>query len=417
MLKNFFLVILVVTFSLAQAETATDKFKEATDFLDQGLLTEARNEVSSLLSIATDQGNKSDIVKARYILGYIDEELDHYGNAVIHYLEGAQIAEKINDLSAKKDLISIYKNLAAITSSYSNSELTYKFIDRGIEIAKEIGNDKQLISLLSNRIYQLLDEKQDSIALIEIQHLINNFQLDSSRLLQLKNRSGIAYLNLRLYDQAIEEFEFIISNAIDENNRLYAHALHNLGEIYTAISEYDMALNYYQRSIQFRKENGFDELMMLSLKDAAETYIQIKNYDSAIVYLLKAKEIEVNQTISKDTYTIYKLLSDAYHQKGDAETALEYNYLYSQKLEAFIAEQRRIEELDKKYNIQLLTERYFDLLAASEKQRETETIAKIGVGATAGIFCLIIFNIYYKQHRVRRSIKREIEKIQMLSDI
>ncbi len=79
-------------------------------------------------------------------------------------------------------------------------------------------------------------------------------------------------------------------------------------------------------------------------------------------------------------------VSKVYSILGEYETALEYGRQYSEHLEQFIAQQKEIEELDKKYNIQLLTDRYFDLLAANTEKRETERMAKFGIAGSSVFF-------------------------------
>lgn len=414
--KNVLYFLLFFISFVTLSNNLEKEYQHSLKILEEGSLEEAKSEALDFLSSAKGIHDKLYLIKAYYLLGYISKEMNDYGDAVIYYLEGARFAESAKQPEAKNDLISIYKNLADIMRNYSHFELAHKFINKGLNIAKTVDDQNQVKSLLINRVYYLVSESKYEQVLNEINRIENKYSFDSARLISLKNKSGIAHQKLGNLDQAISSYNFII-NGTKKNRSIYAHALHNIGVIEYENGKYANALKSFQAAIDFKKETGQHRLLLISLKGAAETCIRLQQHDQAISFLQEAEALEVGDVQPPETHGIYKLLSTVYNLKNDTETALKYNYVYSQRLEEFISEQKQIEELDKKFNIQLLTERYFDLLAANKKQKETETIAKIGVGATATFFILLICRIYYKRYRVKRTLEEEIRKIELLSDV
>ena len=139
--------------------------------------------------------------------------------------------------------------------------------------------------------------------------------------------------------------------------------------------------------------------------------------DSSLFYFHKAIELVENGDQDAVSYEVYHLASQVYSRRGDYKTALKYKELYSIRLEEYIAQQFKITEDEQKYNIQLLTDRYFDLLAADKDQKNTERMAKFGISGTALVFLSILLAMLYKQRRTRVSLARELSLIEAESDV
>ena len=74
-------------------------------------------------------------------------------------------------------------------------------------------------------------------------------------------------------------------------------------------------------------------------------------------------------------------------------------------------------KLGQLYNIQLLTDRYYDLLAADMEQKRTEKLAKFGIGGTASFFLIILSVVVYRQKRMKITLARELHELELHSEV
>ncbi|MEQ8472538.1 MAG: tetratricopeptide repeat protein [Marinoscillum sp.] len=369
------------------------------------------------LDLAKIEDNKFYLAKTYYLLAFICEQNDDFGNAIIYYLEGARFAELSSNPDSKKDLISIYKNLSLILGDYRHYDLAYKFISEALRVAENQQNITQTISLLNNRIHELIDEERYEDGLKEIEFLTSNYQLSPERLISIQNKLGVVYHNLHNEKKAIENYLLVIDSDPTLNPEIYSMSLLNLGNIYLDLGNPEKAIDYYNQTISFSNEQKLNVREIRGYQKMGEAYFSLNEPEKAIWYFEQGIELTASGQETPNTYEIYKQTSNCYKALGQFETALNYERIYSVKLEEYIDQQKKIEELDKKYNIQLLTERYFDLLAADQEKKETEKLAKYGIGGTTFVFLGILFMMLYKQQRTKALITQELQKIELTSEV
>lgn len=359
------------------------------------------------------------LTKTYYLLAYICANTDEYGNAVIYYLEGARNAEESELESLKPDLISMYKNLANIMDDYHHYELAHKFADQGIATARDIGNKRQIQALLHNKTTFLLNDDRLYEAIDLANELIEDPDLPDGFRLELLNKRGVALKKLERYEEALESYKQIINSDPSTNFKTYLSALHNSAYIHRAIyRDTPTALQLLNQS-----KTILDSIFpnkrkrILCHQYLAETYTETIATDKAEFHFKKAIALIEEGSLPPDYYEIYKQLAEFYFQQKRIEEALTYERLYTRELERFIEKQREIEELDKKYNIELLTERYFDVLAANKDRKQSERFATFGITGTAFFFLSILFSFWYRQHRTRQKIKKELTEIDLFSEV
>ncbi len=373
---------------------------------------------NEVLDKAKEQQDYYHLTKLYYILGYVSEMTDDFGNAIIYYLEGCRMGLLCEDLSIKPSVISMHKNLETILADYKHFDLAKQFIKDGIELSITYKSEEQVISLTSNLIYILIQEEKYDEVLVTIDSLRSNFELDYNTQIQLKNKEGIAHMNLNNLKDAEACYQFILDNDPSSDSKMYAFALHNLALIELKKEKTNLAINYLNQAITYSLEKKLNFRVFRGRQQLGELYLSNNQLNLALYQFLNAAEIiETSYTNNAETYSIYQWISTTYEQQGNIALALEYKEKYSEKLEEYIAQQKEITELDKKYNIQLLTDRYYDLLAADMEQKETERLAKFGIGGTASFFLIILSIMVYRQRRTKVLLAREINELHLTSEV
>ena len=356
--------------------------------------------------------------KLYYLLGYISEYSDDFGMAIIYYLEGSRYGQLSTDSNIHKTVISIHKNLATVLGDFKHYQLAYKFIDEGVEIAQAHSEEKQVESLLNNKIHELLEEENYIMALNLIDSMRISFpNLSESRRVALNNKEGVAYHNLGQLDKAVLSYQKVIDDSESYGLAVYAICQQNIGSIYHEKGNLSEAVGMFRKSIEYCKSNNYGRWLFEGYQHLGETYVSLNVMDSALFYFLKAIELVERGDQDAVSYEVYQLISQVYSEKGDFKTALKYKELYSLRLENYISQQEKITEDNQKYNIQLLTDRYFDLLAADKDQKDTERMAKFGISGTAFIFLSILLAMLYRQRKTKQSLARELNLLELESDV
>ncbi|MFH6982766.1 tetratricopeptide repeat protein [Marinoscillum luteum] len=233
----------------------------------------------------------------------------------------------------------------------------------------------------------------------------------------MKNKLGAAYGELGNHKAALENYKYVIDRGPDVSPETYALCMENTGGIYLEQKEYSKALEYLLATYDFDSDKQYNQKALRTLGKIGQTYFELSDYGQALNYYQKAIELIEQGNQTPTSYEIFREVSKVYSILGEYETALEYGRQYSEHLEQFIAQQKEIEELDKKYNIQLLTDRYFDLLAANTEKRETERMAKFGIAGSSVFFLGLLLIVLYRNHRVKREIENQLKSIELLSEV
>lgn len=418
----YVLLLLILSVSYLQASDMSEEYDAMMEiFLDSEdpSYTTSKKMAEEILAKAKKANDPFYLSKTYYLLAYICANTDEYGNAVIYYLEGARHAEESDLESLKPDLISMYKNLANIMRDYNHYELAHKFADQGIATATDIGNNKQIQALLHNKTSFLLNDGRHHESIALANELLSQKDLPEAFRLELLNKRGVSLKSLERYEEALASYDEIINSDPSPNYKSYISALHNSAYIYREIyDDIPTALRLLEKS-KSTIDSAFqnNRKRILCHQNFALTYMAVNSNDLAEHHFKQAINIIEEGNLPPDYYEIYKQLAEFYFQNQRIEEALTYERQYTRELERFIAEQREIEELDKKYNIQLLTERYFDVLAANNERKQSERFARFGISGTAFFFMSILLSFWYRQYRTRQKIKKELSEIDLFSEV
>jgi len=360
------------------------------------------------------------ITKSYFLLGYIYAHTNDYGKAIIHYLEGSRNGESSDDPELNQTILSINKNLALILSDYKHYDLAHRFNNKALEIAEETDNQKEILEIIGiNRIHYYLEEEKFELAIQEIDSIINNLDLDEKMLINLYNKKGIAFEHLDELNLAYTNFSKASIYDQNLNPEEYYHVLMNLAFIDTEWGNYDLALknlNEARKVVPLFYKNQ-NKMYFLIERRTADVNFRLKNYAEAEKHFFTALDYIDKSDRSSDYFEIYKDLSEFYFLQNNLDKALEYKTLYSDHLALYLEQQKEIEELDKKYNIDLLTERYFDLLSVNQEKKAAVRTAQISLGSVILILLGIIFYMVYQKVRTKRDIKRKLLEIDFNSEV
>lgn len=367
-----------------------------------------------LLAKSKDSGDSYGLVKSNYILGYLKKTEGDFGKAVLYYLEGIRYAENAFYENSDKDFISLLQNTGNIFRKFGNYELAREYYSKAMALAME-RNDLQkytFLVFLTSRVFS--DEKKYDEAISILESTYAHFHsIKKSTVAEIYNHLGIIYTDLGKKNEAITVFNKLLTFVSPDEKlekKYGAWTYHNLANLYQESNNTDSAILFYRKAIDFKKSiNASHKSLFLSLKDLGEAYLKIGNYDLAEVYLDEANLFLPNSKDVNNHYELFKFKSLVRRAKGDVEGYARYQDLYTSSLENYLSEQRKIEAADKKYNLDLITQRYFALVAEQERNQQIQYYSTVGGSFLVTLIVLIIAFFQYRKYRLRKDLEVSLQ--------
>ncbi|MFB9095890.1 tetratricopeptide repeat protein [Flavobacterium jumunjinense] len=214
-------------------------------------------------------------------IGTLYCDLGNYPVALENYTQSLMICEKIKDtLQISKSL----NNIAIIYNKYENYDKAIEYYERSLKIEEKI-NNKYGISRVLNNIGVVCKSRGD-------------------------NKKAIEY-----YEKSLK-----IGREVNDKNQI-SNCLLNLGDMSLILSNNTRALQYYEEAKKINIEMESQRGLCSSIFGIANTYVNQKKYDLALINALKSKELSDKLGIINFKRDTYELLSEIYENTGSYKKA------------------------------------------------------------------------------------------------
>lgn len=297
----------------------------------------ALNYVSQAFSLISTLKNDSLKAEANNSYGVVYQARNDKTQALRHFLNALHIAEQM-----KKPMPALKRNCYVhLSNFYSRIEDFDKAIDYFMKANKELYQVKERNALYQravdfNTLGNLFANKKNyDMAIDYFERSIA--MADSLKFSTLKVPAYISLLNQYLrIDQPQKALEYINSPSGQTLKKylsdfgMSAQIDQAYGFIYTKLNQFDSAGFYYNKALPFF-ETRTSELNRINFYDQlAGYYKKTGNYDKAIEYYLKVKEMGERNAQLENVQKAVKNLDAIYEAKQDFKLANHYNGLYYQ---------------------------------------------------------------------------------------
>jgi signal transduction histidine kinase len=252
-------------------------------------------------------------------------------------------------------------------------------------------------------------EKAKKFYLESLQLMINRGE--KRGLLTAYTNLGAIYRQLHNYDSALLMYNMAQNLPAEiKDPEEMENLLRNIGVLFFYKREYETALNYYRRSLQWQLKGQSISGLHTSCLNLADVFIELNKPDSARWYMKRALSYAQQLSSAEKQADSYGIMSKYYYRQGDFKLA--YDYLRQQyKLDSLKLSEDNIQSisaLQEKFNARK-REQDNRLLVASLATQQLEkrnmTILAIGLFAMASLIAIALF--------INRKAKR---KLQVLND-
>lgn len=275
--------------------------------------------------------------------------------------EALKLAIHIED---KEQQALAYKYMGYNYKALSQDSLALITYDRAIEIQREL-NDWKQVGIISYNKGLLHSDIGNFRKALESQNLAYSmFERNQDSLLMsvALNGKGVNQMFLSMYPEAIETYNTassLLEKIGRSNTGLHADAYSNLGLVYRRLEKIDLALSYYDKSLEINKKLQRDEPIANLLSSIGNIYDDLEQPQKAIDFYNQSLTIMLK---IGDTYGI----ASAYTNIGVTNISL--NKL--DKALSFLGKAKPLlESINDNYNLSLVHDNIGD--AYREKSKAT----------------------------------------------
>ena len=287
-------------------------------YRNTGLLNTANKYFSLAYALAKKKNNLNQLGFSFNNICRVHILKGEYPQAIQNAYSAMDAFEKINDL---RGIGYANLNLGRIYREQQNYQKALEYTRESVKIRELLKDQESIASAKATlaQIYTLQGEYETALKMYEVA-LKSYIDLNNKR--GLSNvYSGIAdvYFRLKDYEKSLDNINKSLSY-IREIDDQYSIIVNNLvlGQIYRAKNNFEAAENTFFSIIQQTRKFGFSQSELAAYQELSKLYIQMKNYNEAIIYLQKynsLNELIYGQKISNtiaDLHATYELTKKEY---------------------------------------------------------------------------------------------------------
>ncbi|WP_370087193.1 tetratricopeptide repeat protein [Ekhidna sp.] len=412
-MRKFILLFCLLLSSTFVSASDEDDLKQIRSLIKNDL-SEAKSLALTLKEKLKTSAEGESYFRTNYLLGYIYKEEGDFGKAIIYYLESIRLAEN-SSADLTEDLISLYNRCAIIYRQFKAYDLATEYYTKGIALAHKIG-DQQMINLLNfNLAGVYIDNELYEEALNSLNQNLTlakklNYKVDDHY-----NRIASVYLKLEDYEKALTYYSLLEDVTSNENYEMLGYLYHNMALAYEGLGEdRNHTENLYRKSIELKKQHDNNTILFSSYFDLGRFMLESGRVAESIEYFDLAIEIIDNKTSIPSEIDVYKLKANALFELERYNDAKFFEDAYAAKLNQYLELQENIQDSDKKYNMDLITKRYFDEVAKQERIASILFYSKLISGSLLALLLFTIGLNWYQKVKMRKGIVRELMALKVI---
>ncbi len=357
-------------------------------------------------------------INGRDNLGYIFILSGQYNKAIALYNEAISIGQQGN---FSKKLPLLYNRLSAAYYYEGNYENALQCYIKTSELAKR-ANDKTTILEAYNGIASIYMAKTDYINTEKYYRdalLIAHDLQDNNSIALIENNLGVMYYKnggvvqaMLHYQQALNIYKEL------KDSSSIGLSLLNIGMCNSSMGSYSEALKFYNEAMDIYVRGNDKANLAICYTNFATVYSHENNFPLAIDFLNKALKIATEIGRKEIEKKCYDSLSDIYNKMGQYKQAYAYFKLFSDIKDSLFNENntRSMNELQTKYETEKKESEIGRLNLQNEAQnaRNKQQATLIYFFIVGFLLVLIIVFVVYRQYKITRAAKREIENQKLI---
>lgn len=266
-------------------------------YLEQNQYLESIESVNNAISIFESLNNTLELSNSIYQLGSIHGRISNFEEALTYYFKALRLKEQLND-----DV-----GVALILNKIGNVYLYVPKLDKAEE------NYRRALEL-------------------NLKH--NNYLGITFNSINL----GVIHQRKGEYDEAIAQFRSVLEKINEYNIPKIEQAViyGNIGSTLTAQKKYEESLQNLSKALELKLEVKNYGRAAHTCNDISEAYIEMKQFDNAKKFALKAIDYSKNENLFQRRLA-YKLLSECEYELGNYKSSYAYLKQYNKLKDSILS--------------------------------------------------------------------------------
>ena len=425
-MKYLFLVLSLILVNVGKTEASITRNNDSnlviTDLLDSAEAY-AKKDVLLAKSLAVKAAGYAEnlgldyqYARAVFIQGYINQVNKEMDTAIVSYLKASALMFNMRDEQSKRLNAICSRNIGLIFSNYSQLAKAREYFGKSIDISNEIG-DHNLERLVLYDRARVLRKQDDFVAAIDDLFRATEIAMEDDQfefLVRANNQLGLLFKDVGDYEKAMTHYAEVFRYR-NHNIRSFANhagrAYHNMANIYLYQGDSAKAEAYFLKAIDERVDNNFKSKAFYSFMDLAELYQQQGKWTLAEKYYTEAVNSGFSLKGKQERFKVYKQIADLAILQNNVGKFVEYNAQYTAMLEEVVSRNVEIQQLDQQHNIELVTERYFELVAAKQREEDLRQWATWAIILILLSVATIATILKVRALRNKRLMEKELQEV------
>ena len=348
-----------------------------------------------------------------FIKAYIYRVKDDMGKSFVTNLEALHILNTLETLDAIKTHVQVLLNTGEILKQHYAYAQAVEYYDEGINQALRYELTDWAQRLLYNKAvalkhYGALDE---ALRAIEQSYELAIRNEDDLRILRSINQRGLILKDQGEFVEARRSFMEIVEHNFNKQSpeRHLGHAWHNIGVTYVAEEKLSLALQAYQKALDWRLIKPKASDIFITYLDLADVYYQVGAHSKADSIAELAQSYYDDVSLSPDYYKLFDLRTEISFQLGQLSDVHLYAQRYIDENGKFLVLQKDILQVKDQYKMEVLTAGFFTELDAKQTQSELHRYLLSSVAFFTLIILIGRFRYFWKKWAIKKGLSH-IEK-------
>ena len=381
-------------------------------------LAAAESLVQQAENYAQDLRLELEYARSQFSKGFIRQVSKGGEIGMIPYLNAAALLAEINTEEAKRLHSICARNIGNIFYDYHQFDKALEYFQEADRIAKEISSGELQQSALYFKA-RALRKKNEFVQAIDNLFEASELALESEDhlfLVKVNNQLGLLFKDVGDYDKSLEHFfgVFAYKNMDVNSFANYAgRSFHNIANVYLLKGDSVLAEENFLKAIATRLEINQPKAAFYSYMDLAEMYQMQGKLDLAGQFYQKAIDTDASMKGRPQKFKVYKKMADLAILQNDVESFMRYNGEYTSFLENDLFDNIKVTETEQFNTINLVTDRYFQLVEAKRKEKEMQE-----AGVWVAIISLLLLASYITftkvyAYRNKKLLEKELKEVML----
>ncbi len=266
--------------------------------------SQSKSKIDSLTTLLT-QHPKEDIVKARVLIELSDalEKIDA-NKGIVYSDKALTILENFPVLELKADAL---RSKSRHLSDQVKRKEALELASQALKIYEQLRQKSKMANVhnILGNIYETESDNESSIVQYKRALALSDEVGDMKLKVLALNGLGVTYIALSNYKEAVANFEAAMAQKYDDPN-VTALTLGNLGYGHYQLGNYARAFGYMKNAISINEYLGNDYNLAYNYRNLGFIYLRISEFDKALDYFNKSLPFSIktdNKTLQSTIYT------------------------------------------------------------------------------------------------------------------